>query len=51
MYMIPTTNNILWLTLEQLEMLKMSEDDIANGRLVSEEKLEKMNSENLFGNK
>lgn len=29
----------------QLEMLKMSEDDIANGRLISEDDLDKLDSE------
>lgn len=33
------------LTKEQLEMLAMSEDDIANGRLISEEELDRLNEE------
>lgn len=35
---------IVALSSEQLEMLAMSEDDIANGRLVSEEDLDKLDS-------
>ena len=30
---------------EQLEMLQMSEDDIANGRLISEDDLDKLDEE------
>ena len=36
--------------LEQLEMLKMSEGDIVNGRLISEEELDKLDEE-MFKNK
>jgi hypothetical protein len=35
---------VVGLSSEQLEMLAMSEDDIANGRLISEEDLDKLDS-------
>lgn len=35
---------IVALSSEQLEMLAMSEDDIANGRLISEDDLDKLDS-------
>lgn len=34
---------------QQLEMLAISEDDIANGRIISEGDLDKIDLENLFG--
>ncbi|MFD2602405.1 hypothetical protein [Flavobacterium suzhouense] len=40
--MPPVNSNILSLTSEQLEMLTMSEDDIANGRIISEEELDRL---------
>jgi len=42
--------NEVALSLEQLTMLAMSEDDIANGRLISEEELDKLDEE-MFNNK
>jgi hypothetical protein len=38
-------SSILSLTSEQIEMLMMSELDIASGNLISEEELEKLDSE------
>lgn len=35
---------IVGLSSEQLEMLAMSEDDIANGRLISEDDIDKLDS-------
>jgi len=39
------TEEIISLSSEQIEMLTMSEDDIANGRLISEEDLNASNPE------
>ncbi len=38
-------NEIIKLTDEQIEMLEMSEADIANGRLISQEAMDKRNLE------
>ncbi|GAB6012431.1 hypothetical protein [Viscerimonas tarda] len=40
-----TEENIVHLSPEQTELLKMSDDDIKNGRLVSEEKLNKLDEQ------
>ena len=40
-----TDNEIVELTEEQKEMLKMSEEDIKNGRLISQEAMDKRNLE------
>ena len=39
------TEEVISLSSEQIEMLAMSEDDIANGRLISEEDLNASNPE------
>jgi len=44
-----TDNEIVELTNEQKEMLKMSELDIQNGRLISQEAMDKRNLEWLNG--
>lgn len=44
-----TDNEIVELTEEQKEMLKMSEEDIKNGRLISQEAMDKRNIEWLNG--
>jgi len=44
-----TDNEIVELTEEQKEMLKMSEEDIKNGRLISQEAMDKRNLEWLNG--
>ena len=41
--------NVVELTAEQIEMLKMSETDIKNGRLISQEAMDKRNLEWLNG--
>ncbi|TNE78800.1 MAG: hypothetical protein EP332_13140 [Bacteroidetes bacterium] len=40
-----SNNDIVKLTDEQIEMLEMSEADIANGRLISQEAMDKRNLE------
>lgn len=42
-------NEVVELTAEQREMLEMSEADIKNGRLISQEAMDKRNSEWLNG--
>ena len=42
-------NDIIELTREQKEMLEMSESDIENGRLISQEAMDKRNLEWLNG--
>jgi len=44
-----TETNIVKLTAEQKEMLEMSETDIENGRLISQEAMDKRNLEWLNG--
>lgn len=44
-----TENEIVELTAEQKEMLEMSEADIKNGRLISQEAMDKRNLEWLNG--
>ncbi len=44
-----TDTNVVELTAEQIEMLKMSETDIENGRLISQEAIDKRNIEWLNG--
>lgn len=44
-----TDNEIVELTAEQKEMLEMSEADIENGRLISQEAMDKRNLEWLNG--
>lgn len=44
-----TDTNVVELTVEQKEMLKMSETDIENGRLISQEAMDKRNIEWLNG--
>ena len=44
-----TDNEIVELTNEQREMLEMSESDIQNGRLISQEAMDKRNLEWLNG--
>jgi len=44
-----TDTNVVELTAEQKEMLKMSETDIENGRLISQEAMDKRNIEWLNG--
>lgn len=44
-----TETNIVELTAEQKEMLEMSEADIENGRLISQEAMDKRNLEWLNG--
>ncbi|MFO7673088.1 MAG: hypothetical protein R6V74_05205 [Lutibacter sp.] len=41
--------NVVELTAEQKEMLEMSEEDIKNGRLISQEAMDKRNMEWLNG--
>jgi len=41
--------NVVMLTAEQKEMLEMSEADIRNGRLISQEAMDKRNIERLTG--
>ncbi|NCP61583.1 MAG: hypothetical protein GW839_15010 [Flavobacteriales bacterium] len=42
-------SNVVELTAEQKEMLQMSESDIVNGRLISQEAMDKRNIEWLNG--
>lgn len=53
LYQLITTSkvgeDIIQLSDEQVTMLKMSDDDIANGRMVSQDELDKMDQEWLEG--
>lgn len=47
--LISSNTNVVELTTEQKEMLEMSESDIRNGRLISQEAMDKRNIEWLNG--